>query len=730
VTNFSSNTTWTTRHPHRFNDWSGSTAADWTTESGGSDDAIFESSRSIVDYGNEAANSAGVAPYDAAPSHSNPDANAHTFAAPPSTSPSQNATSNDVLIPAATPFGYNVGINYETDVDGRTGRSITADLNQITQYFELVRTYHDTADPNSTTPTIDPNELQVIQYAMTHPAMRLVMGTYDSALVTGTTGSFGPGLMDSSAYTDAWVQMLIAAFGGSTEAVEHSLKTILLGNEPDLPETFIPGPSDPSYSTYVNTWIPTALANLEASLTKAGLGNIPVSVSLAFSPVSAPTGDSLSTATPQYIAAHWSASWDGGHPFVLYNQYSNSSPPTFNDITGYLQQVAASPSVDNEVFLGETGVQSPGGNDAQEAAFYQQMFAFLGGEQQNSGVTLPAFAFQAFDLPAFNQSYGLFSQDANSQPTGLKPGISIPSWVAQPLPGAPDDFTGSGISDILFRNDTTGDTGFYQMSNDANAGWRDVGASSTAYSAVGTGDFYGGGTDDILFRNNVTGDTGFYNMSNGANAGWVDVGPSSAAYTVVRVGDFTGNGTDDILFRNNATGDTGFYQMSNGVNTGWHDVGGSSTAYSAVGVGDFTGNGTDDILFRNNSTGDTGFFAIVNGVNTGWHDIGGSSTAYAVVGVGDFMGKGTSDILFRNNATGDTGFYAIGNGVNTGWHDVGASSPAYSVVAVGDYMGNGTSDILFRNNATGDTGFYAISNGVNTGWHDVGASSTAYKVVA
>ena len=31
-------------------------------------------------------------------------------------------------------------MNYETNVDGRTGRSISADLDQITQYFWLVRT--------------------------------------------------------------------------------------------------------------------------------------------------------------------------------------------------------------------------------------------------------------------------------------------------------------------------------------------------------------------------------------------------------------------------------------------------------------------------------------------------------------------------------------------------------------------------------------------------------------
>jgi hypothetical protein len=42
----------------------------------------------------------------------------------------------------------------------------------------------------------------------------------------------------------------------------------------------------------------------------------------------------------------------------------------------------------------------------------------------------------------------------------------------------------AGRSDILFRNITTGDTGFYAISNGANTGWHDVGASSTAYHVV------------------------------------------------------------------------------------------------------------------------------------------------------------------------------------------------------------------------------------------------------
>ena len=139
------------------------------------------------------------------------------------------------LIPTNTPFSYNVGIDYDADPNARTGFSVTADLGQISQYFKLIHTYRDTSDPNSTTPTINPNESSVISYVVSHPGLELTMGTWNSAVAVAG-GSSGPpysaGLMDTPAYTDAWVQMLVSAFG-STAAVQQHLTAILLGNEFD-----------------------------------------------------------------------------------------------------------------------------------------------------------------------------------------------------------------------------------------------------------------------------------------------------------------------------------------------------------------------------------------------------------------------------------------------------------------------------------------------------------------
>jgi len=57
--------------------------------------------------------------------------------------------------------------------------------------------------------------------------------------------------------------------------------------------------------------------------------------------------------------------------------------------------------------------------------------------------------------------------------------------------------------------------------------------SSSVYSVVGVGDYFGNGTDDVLYRNNTSGDTGFYSINTGVNTSWRDLGASSTAYSVV-----------------------------------------------------------------------------------------------------------------------------------------------------------------------------------------------------
>ena len=352
------------------------------------------------------------------------------------------------IVPANTPFNYNLGIDYETWENGRTGRSISADLDQIGQYFKLVRTYHDAAVgvPPGSPPVIDPTQAAAISYIVGHPGMQLVMGTNNNAVANGGyTTPFTPGLMTSSAYTDQWVQMVIGAFG-SVASVQASLALIQIGNELDANG---PPPGDPAFASYQG-WINSAFTNLKASLASAGLGSIPVSTTIANYPTAA-AANPIAFNTTQYIISNWSAGWNANTPMVFFNQYTqnNGQSTDYQYDINYFTGVSASLPGTAEVGIGETGYSTFYGQ-ANQQNVYGQIVAWLDGQYTASGnMTVPMFLFDAFDQPAITNwegQYGIFAQNATFQPTGLKQGIALPAWSATPIATT----TGGSTNDVMY----------------------------------------------------------------------------------------------------------------------------------------------------------------------------------------------------------------------------------------------------------------------------------------
>ena len=350
----------------------------------------------------------------------------------------QYAVPTDPLVPSKTPFGYNVGVNYESWEDGRVGYSIPNDLDQIFQNFRLIRTYHDAAvgTGNPTVPTIDATQASVIGWTVAHPSTELVMGTNNNALAQGGFGSpWSAGLMTSKAYTDLWVKMIIKAFG-SVENVRAGLKAVLLGNELDQNG---PPPDNASFNDYVNTWIPTSFDNLKASMAAAGLGSIPISTTIANYGAS----NTVSVKVPAYISSHWSSAWNNGEPFVMFNQYTGDGQQStdFVPVEQYFDSVAKALGSKLEVFVGETGYSTYWGADKQ-ATVYKEIFSWLTEQRHDGGKTVPLFAFDAFDRPSVTPAdqvqFGIYDENGSFQPSGLKADLAgvIPGWTTKPI-GAP-----------------------------------------------------------------------------------------------------------------------------------------------------------------------------------------------------------------------------------------------------------------------------------------------------
>ena len=194
------------------------------------------------------------------------------------------------------------------------------------------------------------------------------------------------------------------------------------------------------------------------------------------------------------------------------------------------------------------------------------------------------------------------------------------------------------------------------LSNGTEAGVAGPGSIPSGYQVAGTGDFTGSGTSDILWQNPTTGDTQEWLINNGGWAGTVDLGTHPGNFQIAGVGDFTGNGMDDVLWTSSSgsqvqtdiweLGSDGQWQES--VSPGSHPAG-----YNVVGVGDFTGNGTSDILWQNPTTGDVDEWQINNGQWAASVDLGSHpGSGWQIAGTGDFFGNGTDDILWTNSSGG------------------------------------------------------------------------------
>jgi hypothetical protein len=336
------------------------------------------------------------------------------------------------IAPVVSPFAYNVGINYETF----NTTNVPADLAEITKNFSLIRIYRAAAvgTSNPENPIIDPAAGQVIKYVAANDSLQLVIGTNNSALAQGGFGfPWRAGLMTDPNYTNKWAEMLVSAFGSVDKAKRH-LRAVLLGNEVDANG---PPPDNSSFSDYYQNWIPRSFDNLKVSLNAVGLENIPISTTIAnypmgYPPPKAPPSDVNVVAqhTTEYINQNWSTDWNGNKPFVLYNQYTlNFGMSTdFGPVATYFENLAALLNNSPQVFVGETGYNAKFG-DANQAKVIAAIFQWLEQQRNSVGSTVPLFVFMAYDDPA-QGDFGIYRRD----PYGLKPGITVPSWVNVPKP--------------------------------------------------------------------------------------------------------------------------------------------------------------------------------------------------------------------------------------------------------------------------------------------------------
>ena len=265
------------------------------------------------------------------------------------------------------------------------------------------------------------------------------------------------------------------------------------------------------------------------------------------------------------------------------------------------------------------------------------------------------------------------------------------------------DFNADALSDILWRNTSTGGTVIWQMDGFAVSDAASIGAPENAWVIADVGDFNGDLRSDILWRNLLTSAVTIWLMDGftQTSSGFLD--PVNGAWDVAGLGDFDGDRNLDILWRNNTTGNTVIWRMDGLTQLDASVIGVVGLNWQIEGVADFNGDNQSDILWRNPITGANLVWQMEAAVQTGAFSIDPVSFPWMIEGLGDFNADGQDDILWRHYSSANLVIWQMDGYATAAATSIGAVNTSWEVARLGDFNGGGQADILWRRPSNGST---------------------------
>ena len=298
----------------------------------------------------------------------------------------------------------------------------------------------------------------------------------------------------------------------------------------------------------------------------------------------------------------------------------------------------------------------------------------------------------------------------------------------------PTDFNSDGTDDLLVRNTATGQTSSSLMaSSGARESYSYVATiPASDWNIEGTGDYNGDGVTDILVRNTTNGQTYSWLMNGDGTR------KSYRYITTLPESDWEIAGTDsrfntdaysDIVVRHKTLGHTYIWLMAaDGSRAGYQYVTSiTEAAWQIAGTdSDFNNDGISDIVVRNrsmgwtyvwlmNSNGTRGSYRFITVLPEAQWEIAGTDS--------DFNRDGTSDIVVRERSHGYTyvwimnsdgtraSYRHITNLPESDWEIAGTDS---------DFNNDGTSDLVVRNKTGGALYTWLMNtDGTRAGYHNI-----------
>jgi hypothetical protein len=219
------------------------------------------------------------------------------------------------------------------------------------------------------------------------------------------------------------------------------------------------------------------------------------------------------------------------------------------------------------------------------------------------------------------------------------------------------------------------------------------------------GDFNSDGKSDLVWRNQATGQNTIWLMNGTTVVSSVETARVlDPNWQIVGTGDFNSDGKPDLVWRDQAAGQNLIWLM-NGITviSSVNTTPVPDSNWQIVGTGDFNSDGKSDLVWRNQATGQNTIWlmngtTVVSSVETARV----SDPNWRIVGIGDFNSDGKPDLVWRDQAAGQNLIWLM-NGITvvSSVNTTPVSDPNWQIVATGDFNSDGKSDLVWRDQAAG-----------------------------
>lgn len=219
---------------------------------------------------------------------------------------------------------------------------------------------------------------------------------------------------------------------------------------------------------------------------------------------------------------------------------------------------------------------------------------------------------------------------------------------------AESDFTTppNGSTDIVWRNETTGDTKAWEMNGTTFVSSADLLQFGGNWRLAAVADFNADAKADILYRNAVDFSMVIWYM-NGTNLTSTASAPTvpDANWKVVAAGDMNGDGFPDIIWRHSTTFVMSAWLMRDNVLLSIAPLPTVPDAnWNVKGLGDFNNDGKLDLVWRNEVAFSTAVWLMNGTTFSSAVALPTVGAPWNLVGVGDMNADGDSDLIWRTSS--------------------------------------------------------------------------------